>query len=401
MKFVHVEDFFHPNAGYQLNLLTKLQVEQGHDVTIVASEMQKMPDFLTSFFGKDNIEEKDKQFTERTGVKVVRHPIYRFYSGRSIFKPGLHKKIRSLKPDVLFMHNEDTLTGIKLLWAYKRMNVPYVLDCHMLEMASENKFSEYFRKFYRKFVTPIILKNNIPLIRVVDSDFVQKHYHIPLEKTKLLSFGTDVNYFKPDSELKQKFRAELKIEKDDYVVLYAGKLDVSKGALQFAEAIKNKIELENRAIKFVIVGNSLDNEYGKKVDSILQASENNILRFPTQNYYELVRFYQLADVAVYPRQCSMSYFEAQACGLPVVLEENEINIERASNKKGIIFSEGSVEEFRQAIFTFGSMPKEEFSIYKNNSVKNIVDNFNFVNVAQKFTDIMLDEYHKFKNRRRN
>ncbi|RZK13585.1 MAG: glycosyltransferase family 1 protein [Flavobacterium sp.] len=97
----------------------------------------------------------------------------------------------------------------------------------------------------------------------------------------------------------------------------------------------------------------------------------------------------------------MSYFEAQASGLPVILEENEINFERASNKKGILFSEGSIKEFRDAIIKFGNMPKEEFSIYKNNAVKNIVDNFNFVDIAQKFTDIMLEQYAKFKNKKQN
>ena len=59
MKFVHIEDYFFSSAGYQINLLTRLQVLQGHDVTIVASELKKVPDYLKSFFGT---EEKDKNF---------------------------------------------------------------------------------------------------------------------------------------------------------------------------------------------------------------------------------------------------------------------------------------------------------------------------------------------------
>ena len=49
MRFVHVEDFFHPDAGYQLNLLARLQVKEGHEVFIIASEMSKVPDYLKSF----------------------------------------------------------------------------------------------------------------------------------------------------------------------------------------------------------------------------------------------------------------------------------------------------------------------------------------------------------------
>lgn len=395
MRFVHIEDFVHPNAGYQVNLLTRLQSAQGHEVIIVTGELDKIPTFLTSFFGKDNIEEKDKMFEKATGVKIIRHQLYGYYSGRAIFKPGVHKIIRSLNPDVLFIHNEDTVTGMKLLWDYKKMNVPYVLDCHMLEMASENKFREYFRAFYRKFVTPVILKNNIPLIRVVDTDFVQKHYNIPLEKTKLLSFGTDTNFYKPDPEIKKQFRRELGISDDDFVVIYAGKMDPAKGGEFLAESLKKKINVQNKNVKFIIIGNPPKDEYGEEVTKIFSESENNIIKFPTQTYFDLAKFYQTADLAIFPRQCSMSYYEVQACELPVVLEENEINISRAENKKGLMFSENSMEEFRDAIEKFGNMSSEEFEIYKQNARKNIVDNYNFVPIAQQFTDVMIEEYNKF------
>lgn len=395
MRFVHVDDVMHPDAGYQINTLTKLQVEQGHEVIVVTAELDKFPTYLTSFFGKDNIPEKDKKFEENTGVKIIRHPLYAYYSGRAIYKPGLQKLIKSLNADVLFVHCEDTYVGIRLLWAYKKMNVPYVLDCHMLEMASENRFREYFRSFYRKFVTPVIIKNEIPLIRIVNSDFVEKHYHIPLEKTKLLSFGTDTEFYKPNAEARAKFRAELGIAEDDFVVIYAGKMDHSKGGKFLAETLKKKITLENRKIKFLIIGNPPKDSYGDEVNEILAASENEIIRFPTQTYHDLARFYQTVDIAIFPRQCSMSYFEAQSCELPVVLEENEVNVGRVKDKKGIIFSEESMEEFRSAIQTFGNMPKDEMEIYKKSARKNIVENYNFVPIAQQFTDVMINEYNKF------
>lgn len=398
MRFVHVEDFVHPNAGYQINLLTRLQVQQGHEVIIVAGELDKMPVFLTSFFGKDNVEEKDKKFEQETGVKIIRHPLYAFYSGRAIYKPGLHKLIKSLNPDVLFIHNEDTVMGMKLLWDYKKMNVPYVLDCHMLEMASENRFREFFRLFYRKFVTPVILKNNIPLIRVVDTDFVQKHYNIPLSKTKLLSFGTDTDFYKPDPKIKEEFRKELGIDSTDFVVIYAGKMDPAKGGEFLAESLKEKINIEGRNLKFVIIGNPPKDEYGAKVEKLLSQSENNIIRFPTQTYFDLAKFYQIADIAVFPKQCSMSYFEVQSCELPVVLEENEVNNLRVSNKKGLLFPQASISEFRSSIKKFGNMQKEEFEIYKQNARKNIVDNYNFVPIAQQFTDVMVEEYEKFHSK---
>ncbi len=396
MRFVHVEDFVHPNAGYQINLLTKIQAAQGHEVIIITGELDKIPVFLTSFFGKDNIEKHDENFRIKTGVKIIRHPLYAYYSGRAIFKPGLHALIKKQKPDVLFIHNEDTVTGMKLLWDYKNMNIPYVLDCHMLEMASENRFRDYFRLFYRKFVTPVILKNNIPLIRVVDTDFVEKHYAIPLSKTELLQFGTDTQFYSPNPEAKREFRNLNNIGDNDFVVLYAGKLDAAKGGKFLADTLKDKFSLKDRKIVFIVIGNPPKDEYGDAVKQIFEQSKNRILFYPTQTYFDLAQYYQAADIAIFPKQCSMSYMEVQSCGLPVILEKNEINIDRASSNKGLIFEEGNVEQFRECIEKFGNMPEDSFKKYQNNARENIIKNHDFLPIANKFTDIMINEYHKFQ-----
>ena len=62
MRFVHIEDFFHPDTGYQVNLLTRLQIKQGHEVYIVAAVMDKVPAFFVNFFGKENMRERDEDF---------------------------------------------------------------------------------------------------------------------------------------------------------------------------------------------------------------------------------------------------------------------------------------------------------------------------------------------------
>ncbi|MDC0304897.1 glycosyltransferase family 4 protein [bacterium] len=395
MVFVHVEDFFHPNAGYQVNQLSRLQVKQGHEVFVITSELEKIPNYLTDFFGKDNITEKDRHFEESSGVKVIRHPLYGYYSGRAIFKTGLRKVIKSLRPDVLFVHGEDTLTGIILILNYRNMNMPYVLDSHMLELASMNRFRSVFRWFFRNLITPIILRNQLPMIRVVDSDFLEKHYNIPLEKTKLLKFGTDTEFYRPSETQRMKFRMEHGISERDFVVVYAGKLNEEKGGMFLAKALQKRISLEKREIHFVIIGNTTNDSYGKQVEVTLEKSENRIIRFETQNYLNLALFYQPADIAVFPRQCSMSYFEVQSCGLAVILEENEINNNRVQNKRGMLFEENCEANFRDKITNFGNMSEADFSTYQKNARRNILENFNYVTIAQEFSDVMVDEYLRF------
>ena len=52
MKIINIEDFFHPNAGYQINIISKYLAKFGHEVIIITADMAKIPNQLTSFFGK-------------------------------------------------------------------------------------------------------------------------------------------------------------------------------------------------------------------------------------------------------------------------------------------------------------------------------------------------------------
>ena len=400
MHFVHIEDFVHPDAGYQINLLTRLQVQQGHRVTIVTSETAKLPEYITGFFGTDRIEEKDQLLRERTGGAILRMPLLGFYSGRSIYYPKIFRIVDELRPDVLFVHGEDTLIGMQYIWRSNRLPYPLVLDCHMLEMASENRFKYCFRWFYRTFIAPRIVRHGIPLIRVVDSDYVQKCLGIPLKKTILLSFGTDTSYFKPNAKEAADFRREHNISPDDFVVLYAGKLDVYKGGEFLARSIEERIAgPDGRRIVFVIVGNAAG-EYGQKVETLLSKSENRILRFSTQAYLNLGRFYQAADVAIYPKQCSMSFFEAQSCGVPVLFERNEINCQRVAGKNAIIFEPGDIVDLRAKIVELASLPAMEWSEMTQAARDYVLTSYDYVPIAQKFTDVMLTEAKRFALKKR-
>ena len=85
MNIVHIEDFFHPDAGYQVNILSKYQSRIGNDVTIVTSKPDKLPDTLKRFFDFTNIEEIDREFYDSYKVKVIRVDLRAYISGRSIY----------------------------------------------------------------------------------------------------------------------------------------------------------------------------------------------------------------------------------------------------------------------------------------------------------------------------
>ena len=387
MKIVHVEDFFHPDAGYQVNLLSRLQRVDGHQVTVVTSELEKFPPLLTSFFGKDSLPAKDKAFEDETGVKVVRFPLLGYYSGRSIPRPSIFRMVKDERPDVVFVHGEDTLTGILFIWLSALLSYPIILDCHMLEMASQNPLRNVFRRFYRRFVTPVILKNNIPLIRVVDSNYVEKCLGIPLSHTDLLSFGTDTSYFKPDAERGIEVRSRLGFDPEAFVVLYAGKMDESKGGLFLAQSVRDRFTGGKRPIQLLVIGNT-DGDYGERVEETFRRSENRLVRLPTQRYLDLAQYYQAADLAVFPKQCSLSFFEAQACGLPVLFEDNEVNAQRIQGQNGFTFRPSDVVDFRSQIVRLASIEPIAFAGLREQARAFVLKEYDYVPIAKKFTQVL-------------
>jgi glycosyltransferase involved in cell wall biosynthesis len=398
MKIIHVEDFIQPDAGYQVNVLSKLQVDQGHEVHIVTSSLDRSPSYLSSFFGTENIDQRDINFHTRTGVRIHRLNVLACLSSRAVYFPNVFKVVDELEPDVVYVHGEDTLIGIQFIIRSLWQKYPLVLDCHMLEMASVNRFKHLFRLIFRLFITPIIIRNNIPLIRTVDTDYVQKCLGLPLYKTDLLSFGSDIDMFSPNRIQRDRFFKEYSLDPSDFIVMYAGKFDEQKGGAFLANALREKFHLENgKSLIFLIIGSTVG-DYGKVVEEIFSSSENKIIRVPTVPYYELAKYYQAADLAVFPKQCSLSFFDVQSTGIPVLMELNEINEKRSKNGACILFNPLDINDFRSNIIVFANKDEFEMTIMKERARKSVISGFNYVEVAKKYTDVLLRAVTNFRKK---
>lgn len=399
MRIVYISDFFHPDAGYQDNILTKYWVRFGNEVILLTSELKKLPAALTEFFDCTNIREKDSLFEKNNNVKIIRVPLISYKSGRSIYSKNIFKIIKKIAPDIVFVNGNDSLIGMQLTYLYKLKKVPYilVLDSHMLEMASENPFRKLYRFVYRKFFASIIINKNIPVIRTQDDDYVEKCLGIPLNRCPFISFGTDTLLFHPDDKQKKQFREENNIPQDDFVVLYAGKLSKNKGIDILTEVTGREIT-KKKNITFIIIGNS-NGDFGQYIEMKLSKSRHRVLRFPTQKYTDLCKFYQAADIAVYPKECSLSFYDVQACGLPVVFENNNINISRSVYGNAIVFCAGDVEDFTSKIRMLAEMDENEFFSYSNKAITFIMNNYKYEDKAKEYLALFQKKLEKQKIKR--
>lgn len=393
MRILQIEDFFHPDAGYQVNILSKYLVSAGHEVFILAAEMDKVPEGLTSFFGRENIEEKDREFEKRNNVKIIRVPLIGYIANRFIYTNKIFKVIKEIAPDILYVHGNDTYIGIRILVSIHKYKCTIISDSHMLEMASVNKLQKPFRWFYKKFVTPHIIKNNIPIIRTQDDSYVFSKLGIPLDQCPYIPLGSDTMLFKPDDNVKSAFRKEYNIPEEAFVVVYAGKLDAAKGADLLAEALVKAFDID-RNLVFVIVGNT-NGEFGTVIEEKFRQSANKIIRFPTQKYSDLAQFFQASDLAVFPKQCSLSFYDVQASGLPVVFEDNNINIGRCKANTAFTFKQNDVSDFRDKIKYCAMMDKREYLYMQQRACKFILDEYSYAETANKYMNVMNMAMKKF------
>ena len=382
MRIAYICDFFHPDAGYHPNLLSKYWAKFGNHVFMLTSELEKMPHSLTNFFDCNDIERKDKEFSDMYGVEIIRCPIHGFVSGRSIYTKAIFRELNKINPDVVYVNGNDSLIGMELVFSYNWHPFGLVMDSHMLDIASKNKFKKLYRAVYRKTVAKRIIRENIPVIRAQNDDYVEKHLGIPIDRCPWISFGSDMLLFHEDAKIRFEKREELGIPQDAFVILYAGKINRTKGLDIFSEAIEKKF-CTDRNVCLVIIG-SAEGEEGAIIESSLTRSENQILRYPTQKYTDLPPFYQMADIAVFPRQCSLSFFDVQACGLPVVFEDNNINLERGNNHNALVFPSADATGLRKAIETFIKMRTDEFDVYKSNAIEYVRNNYNYEEKALEY-----------------
>lgn len=384
MKIVYVDETFHPAYGYQSNPLAKFQQKQGNEVVIVTVSKDQIHASFRGFGAtEETIENDDAHYTKISGVKIIRVPTKGYFMHRAVISHDIFKVVREQNPDIVFVHCVETLTAMRFL--LHRKEWPLMFDSHMLSMASKSRFVGVFEAVYRAFFRRIIERHNYYVIRTQDDDYVNTHLGIKKELTPFISFGTDTILFSPSIEARTKFRNEYGIGQNDFVAIYTGKLTEAKNGKLLAEAFKKKFEVP---VTLVCVGTPPNNDYGREVKKLLDESENRVIMFPTQKYMELAKFYQMADLSIFPKQCSMSFYDAQACGLPVVSEKNNVNCDRCSHHNGDNFDPGNVDDFRTKIIKFAKMSKPEWQEYSKNAIALIESGYDYANIAQQYTEYL-------------
>lgn len=209
-------------------------------------------------------------------------------------------------------------------------------------------------------------------------------------------------FYDKDGRYKQKaleWRRSLGIKDNDFVFLFAGKLEPKKNPMSLLRAfiqlnlsreISTSISPKNPKAHLIFVGNGvLENEL-KNYVTLRQAqcdSHYKIHFLPFQNQSAMPIVYRLGNVFVLPSQgpgetWGLAVNEAMACGLPVIVSDKVgCSVDLVENdKNGYIFKSNDEEELIKIMNSF-------IDKWKND--KNKIDEMS-LNSIEKIKDYSVD-----------
>lgn len=138
--------------------------------------------------------------------------------------------------------------------------------------------------------------------------------------------GIDLDRFKPNKKPATVTREVLNLKKDDFVVVYSGRLTKEKGIKELLQAFL--LLKDYPSIKLLVVGgcfygdSKVQSPFMRELQQISEQMPAKICFTGFVNYEELPDYLRLADIAVIPSMWEDPFpttiLEAMAIGLPIV-----------------------------------------------------------------------------------
>ncbi|MDD4437862.1 MAG: glycosyltransferase family 4 protein [Erysipelotrichales bacterium] len=190
---------------------------------------------------------------------------------------------------------------------------PIVLHLHNDFLSKETKKSS-------------ILKARLSSVITV-SDYIKRRTDaiLPAKPSYTCYNGIDLSRFQGNGK-RFETRNQLKINEDEFVVVFSGRLIPEKGVKELIMAMH---QLNNSSVKLLIIGGSFfgDNaeitSYIKDLYRIAFDFRDRVIFTGYKSYDEIPEMLKCADIAVVPslweEPFSLSCLEAMACGLPLII----------------------------------------------------------------------------------
>ncbi|MGZ3917221.1 MAG: glycosyltransferase family 4 protein [Flavisolibacter sp.] len=367
MRIVCLTPWYSDGMGYAENMLPKALAREGADVHLVSSNTQisyQAPDYdkiYGSFLGPNIV---DCGVRQVNGFTLHRLPYYvtrKSFRGPGI--KGLYAYLEQLKPDIIqAMEIDLEITHIAALYC-KANPCSLFTECHIhasIFMNRKNRLKKLAGFFWKHFSRRLRdINDETRLCYAIARDVEElavSYYKVPKKKIVLQSLGVDTDMFHPVQNEEERLsrnqvRSELGISPGEILCIYTGRFSRDKLPHCLAQAI-NQLQEKGLPFRGLFVGK------GPEEDMNYIKSMKGCLVRPFVPVKELPSYYRAADIGVWPREESMSQLDAAACGLPLILSNKILVLERVEGN-GLLYEEGNPQDLALKILELKETDKRK------------------------------------------
>ena len=326
------------------------------------------------------------------------------YECKNYSDPSIITFISSFKPDIVHIHTDTKIGYMGLLVADKTYS-PVVFTIHdyfMDRYASSNSdlvwnLKTYFEK--RHFRDMLDNSEIVTSSCSRASIFVQKADR--KRKVMLIRSDTDTDKFdyrRSTPASVRKMRNKLGLSTRSTVAVFAGKLTVEKN-LEFLLAAFAKYIKKSDNIELLIVGDGTETDYLKDVCAKLKISDMVVFAGAVANSI-MPDISSACDIYVCSSEdglMSMSFVEAMACGLPVLVKEDKEKIVHHTINHGLngfVYTKNS--EFAKYLKTLAGLDEKKRSMIRQ-LVRDTLITSNSTSMAKQYVrayELALQKYKR-------
>lgn len=332
MKIVYLLSYFELVGGQEF-FLARQQAKQGHDVTVIASDVPYPIPGLHDRYRQDGF--TDEQSTHRPGkIQYDGMTIYRLHSlfhyQDFILVGGVEKLLLEIRPDIIFGHEPRTMVPIISARLKKKLDCIYILDSHDFFHKVQNhawwqrvlRYTEYF--WWRRWFVDYAYRQADLIIPVADDcrNFMMKTHHITADRIRQLPLGLETDYFHYDEQTRISHRQKLGLAETDIVLLFAGYMFRRKALESLIDAVA---KLKDLPLKLVFAGDGPADyitELKAQVEKL--GVQQKVIFAGVGGRPQMIAHYCAADIGVWPGNNSLVVMEAMACRLPVIMADMQL-----------------------------------------------------------------------------
>lgn len=308
------------------------------------------------------VNSEDLHYKYEDDDKIIRIPgvpvgIYD-YRLTGIYPLKAINKIRKWNLDVIHSQTEFGVGTFARIIA-KQFNIPLVHTYHTMYedyihyitrgyfKKSSKKLVEYFTLFYcDKTITELVVPTKKTYELFKNKYKVDRNIYI-------VPTGIDVErFYKENNNVDVvKFRKELGINKDDFVILFVGRIGTEKNLDLLLSSMKSLIDVSKK-IKLLVVGDGPDADKYKEYVRRNNIG-NNVIFTGKVPWDKVVSYYVISNVfatASTTETQGLTVIEAMAASLPVVcINDESFTTTVVNGLNGMIFN--NRREYKRAIIT--------------------------------------------------